>query len=118
MAAGGARVEGEDEVALLRLENGARLGRGPVEQVAGAPGALGQEALEEVLEVAALGGALGALRARAVEAASSAAMRSLSFEKPSVISARNWWSGEPMRVGSRRVASLRPSPSKYVPSSS
>ena len=54
-------VEGEDEVALLRLEDGARLGGGPVEQVAGAPGALGQQALEEVLEVAALRGALRAL---------------------------------------------------------
>ena len=33
----------------------------PVEQVAGAAGAFGQQALEEVLEVAALGGALGPL---------------------------------------------------------
>ena len=44
-------------------------------------------------------------------------MRSLSLLKPSVISPRNWKSGEPRRVGSRRVASLLPSPSMYVPRS-
>ena len=60
MAAGEGGVEGEDEVALLRLDDGARLGRRPVEQIAGAAGALGQQAFEEVLEVAALGGALRA----------------------------------------------------------
>jgi hypothetical protein len=36
---------------------------------------------------------------------------------PSVISPRNWKSGEPRRVGSRRVASLLPSPSMYAPRS-
>ena len=53
----------QDEVALLGLQHGAGLGPGPVEQVAGAAGQVGQHRLEEVLEVAALGrrpGALGA----------------------------------------------------------
>ena len=43
--------------------------------------------------------------------------RSLSFSKPCVISLRNWWSGEPSRVGSSSWASREASPSKYVPSS-
>ena len=38
--------------------------------------------------------------------------------KPSATSARNWWSGEFIRVGSRSRARREASPSKYVPSSS
>ena len=57
------RVDGQDEVALLRLEHGARLGPGPVEQVAGAAGEVAEHRLEQVLEVAALGGGPGPLGA-------------------------------------------------------
>ena len=61
------RVEGQHEVALLRLHDRAGLGPGPVEQVAGAAGEVGQHRLEQVLEVAALGGrpgSFGAARGR------------------------------------------------------
>ena len=54
--------------------------------------------------------------ARARLAASMAVRRSWTPRNPSLISCRNWCSGEPRRVGSRSRASLEASPSKYVPS--
>ena len=54
--------------------------------------------------------------ARARDAASIDASRSWTPLKPSLISWRNWWSGEPSRVGSRSWATLLRSPSKYWPS--
>ena len=47
-----------------------------------------------------------------------AVSRSWTPLKPSEISWRNWWSGEPSRVGSSRSARREASPSKYVPSRS
>ena len=46
--------------------------------------------------------------ARARDAASSDVSRSWTPLKPSAISWRNWWSGEPSRVGSSSWATLRP----------
>ena len=57
------RVDGQDEVALLGLDDGAGLRAGPVEQVAGAAGEVAEHRLEEVLEVGALGGRLRPLGA-------------------------------------------------------
>ena len=45
-----------------------------------------------------------------------AVRRSLSCSKPLLTSVRNWWSGEPRRVGSSSCASRDASPSKKVPS--
>ena len=57
------RVDGQDEIALLRLDERAGFGAGPVEQVAGAAGDVGEHRFEQVLEVAALGRGSGALGA-------------------------------------------------------
>ena len=57
-ATGEHRVDGQDEVALLRSHRRARLIDRPVEQVAGAAGELTEECLDEILEVAALRGGL------------------------------------------------------------
>ena len=56
-------VEGQHEVALLGLHERAGLRPGPVEQVAGAAGQVGEHRFEQVLEVAALGRRSGSLGA-------------------------------------------------------
>ena len=106
------RVEGQHEVALLRLHEGAGLGAGPVEQVAGAAGEVGEHRLEQVLEVAALGRRPGAFGAAGGGGRLDRDQALLERRKPAVISWRNWCIGELRRVGSSSSASLEASPSK------
>ena len=61
-AAGERVVDRQDEVALLALHDVAGLAARPVDEVAAAAGELAEHRLEDVLEVAALGGRLGPLR--------------------------------------------------------
>ena len=58
----------------------ARIGAGPVEQVAGAAGEVAEHRVEQLLEVGALGGRLGRSAPRAAAAASIATRRSSSDE--------------------------------------
>ena len=61
--AGQGRVQAQDEVALLRAHRVALAVARPIQQIACAPGNLGQHPFEELLEVAALGAGLCPLRA-------------------------------------------------------
>jgi hypothetical protein len=57
------RVQGQDEVTLLGFQHVARVRPGPVQQVARPAGQIAEHRLEQVLEVAALGGGSGAFGA-------------------------------------------------------
>ena len=110
------RVDGQDEVALLGLHDGAGVVAGPVQEVAGAAGEVAEHRLEQVLEVAALRGRPGALGAAGGGGRLDRDEPLLEPLNPAAISSRNWCIGESSRVGSRSVASLEASPSKYVSS--
>ena len=112
------RVDGQQEVALLRAHDIARCRPGPLDDVAGTARRVRRASASSRSSKSRPWRPTWTAPRRAPPATPRcAARRSLSFSKPWVISLRNWWSGEPRRVGSSSWASRDASPSKYAPSS-
>jgi len=99
-------IESQDEVALLRADQRARLRADTLEEVARSS-ARSPSIASTTLSKSAPWPLTSPAPTPAPRRSSSPARRSLSLAKPSVISIRNWCIGEPNRVGSSKLGESR-----------